>query len=650
MWEGRFIQHVLNKVDKGQWTQAYADHVIVQRCPSMRGSNHPSDTKKMIWGGGPDESPAKKKLPQSPGQQLSQSPGKHLSQSPGHRLSQSPGHRLSQSPGQQLSQSPAKSPGKQLSLFSFGVKASPQKTQLQAIDAPGSSQEQDEFLDELEAQLKRETLPAPLFTRDEQLEARADQESGKVVDPAAKGQGWTVSAKHGRPATGRTTGTAAGFKSNAREPGGAILREDKTAQQKLYILKQLDQALGQPATKEAFGNMPGLEKAQFAARFDVTYRFIQNLIPRRPELQTFVTNQRLGLTGLRPFGSHGPAMGSSSLGARMRTEISQTQQPLKPVFQRCKQWFHRERKYGHEVKIHQLVTRLRLELMSEIGRQQVLQERQSPDFFEKTLLACQDRLASLNHQQTSSKSGGEWLRKFYYPAIGARARKGQKQSHQDDKFDPVLAKLTWASMDFALYLVQSGSFEELGQLVQDPEAFQANATQTAVVGLDQTPIYTRLRGETKTMVTDEEVQDRSVRRKLTRKTKSSDAQEAQMSAAQLIEHLEARQNQKLQTFQMVSQGGDKYRLTLITIQAIVHWFDPDKFPRGEMPRYILLVPSKTHARLENIDDQGRWIQSVQQNTNFRGLDRIEKHGKVSLDRYIYYIYQHIYILIYICIY
>ena len=74
------------------------------------------------------------------------------------------------------------------------------------------------------------------------------------------------------------------------------------------------------------------------------------------------------------------------------------------MFQLCRQWFQRERKYGHEVKVHQLLTRLRLELMSEIGRQQVLQECQSPDFFEKTLQACQERLASMNNAQKNQNS------------------------------------------------------------------------------------------------------------------------------------------------------------------------------------------------------------------------------------------------------
>ena len=161
-----------------------------------------------------------------------------------------------------------------------------------------------------------------------------------------------------------------------------------------------------------------------------------------------------------------------------------------------------------------------------------------------------------------------------------------------------------------MYLVHGGAHEDLEKLVSDPDGFQTNGNSTAVVGIDQTPVYLRLRGESQVMVADEEVQARATRRHLTRLTKSADPAEADKALQELLAFVEANPEQKLQTFQMVSQGGDKYRLTLCTIQAIVGWFDPQMWPQGEMPRYVLLVPCKHHCQLENIDAQGKWIETV----------------------------------------
>ena len=77
-----------------------------------------------------------------------------------------------------------------------------------------------------------------------------------------------------------------------------------------------------------------------------------------------------------------------------------------------------------------------------------------------------------------------------------------------------------------------------------------------------------------------------------------------------MRHLETNPDQKLQTFQMVGQGGDKYCLTLITFQVVVNWYNAREWPEGQMPRFILVVPCSQHARLENIDQNGRWVETV----------------------------------------
>ncbi len=286
-------------------------------------------------------------------------------------------------------------------------------------------------------------------------------------------------------------------------------------------------------------------------------------------------------------------------------------QPLRVVYQRIKKWFTKERQYAHQINSHHLLTRLKLELSTEVGRQEVLSQHQSHHFNRSILEACQKRLQRLNDPGYQTSGMAEWLRTQFYPQIGATPRSGERKSHLPEKFDGLLASLTWASVDRALWLAQSGGHDELGRLVGNPEAFQDAARQTVILGLDQTPVYLKLRGEEKVFVSQAELEARATRRRLTHKLHVTPPALAKEAVEALHQHVEEHPEQTLQQFQLVSQGGgDKYRLTLITIQTIHGLLDPEATPRGQMPKQILIVPSQTHARLENIDQAGKWVQTA----------------------------------------
>ncbi|MCP4242815.1 MAG: hypothetical protein GY772_19855, partial [bacterium] len=229
--------------------------------------------------------------------------------------------------------------------------------------------------------------------RELQLLAREKWRAGEVVDPAAKGQGWTPARTHGRPSTGQKTGKAQGLKTNRREAAGPVLRQDMTAYQRLYLLQQLDQALGRSASKASFQNMPSIDRQSFLRRFQVTQRFCYNCIEKRQAYEGFVAGARTSVTGLRPFGTTRPGTRAQGKGCRLRS--SWTIQPLRIVYQRIKAWFAKERQYGHQLQHHHLLTRLKLELATELGRQQVLQEHESKHYSQKVQEACQTRLHKL---------------------------------------------------------------------------------------------------------------------------------------------------------------------------------------------------------------------------------------------------------------
>ena len=210
-----------------------------------------------------------------------------------------------------------------------------------------------------------------------------------------------------------------------------------------------------------------------------------------------------------------------------------------------------------------------------------------------------------------AKKRGEWERNQFFPHIGARARRGQKFSHQSFKFDPLLFDLTVDGVDRALWLAQSGDHASLGQLVCDPERFQDHSEETVIVGKDETPVWLRLIGEEAQFLAQSEIEGRNTRRRLSRKTQDTDAGKAQAALQDLILFAQENPHLTLQVNQQWSQGGDKYRLTVITFQVIRNWLRPGTKPAGEALKPILLVPSQVHCQLSNIDPvTGNWIQTV----------------------------------------
>ena len=105
------------------------------------------------------------------------------------------------------------------------------------------------------------------------------------------------------------------------------------------------------------------------------------------------------------------------------------------------------------------------------------------------------------------------------------------------------------------------------------------------------------------------------------------------------EDLEALDDQKKQDWQLVTtedqKGGGRAHLTIMTDSAtekmritfeahqlVSNVFNPDEDPIGHVGQGALIVPGQ-HARLDNIDDKGRWIEDE----SFNYLGDIKLHRK-----------------------
>ena len=176
-------------------------------------------------------------------------------------------------------------------------------------------------------------------------------------------------------------------------------------------------------------------KRKMETRFGDDWRTIKKNVSRKAEFQTFVASRRLGKNGLRPFGSRGTISSKKSgTGARIRKGPAVIQQPLYGVLQGLRKWFQRERQYGHEVRTTTLRTRLKLDLATEAGRQEVLQQQGSHHFNQAILTACSHRLAKMATPTLARLKGHRnWERKCLFPSVGAVSRKAHKHSHVDPR-------------------------------------------------------------------------------------------------------------------------------------------------------------------------------------------------------------------------
>ena len=338
----------------------------------------------------------------------------------------------------------------------------------------------------------------------------------------------------------------------------------------------------------------------------------------RQRLREFVSQNRVGLWGPRPFGSRAPVAKAGGAtqqasGARLRQQgegPSSKLQPLRGVFQQVKAWLEKERQYGHEVRAKHVAQRLRYQLEFERDKQLVYKETSSEKFQPRVYEACERRLALVS-VHTWSKAQESWFSKVVFPAIGGASRTPQRMTQQNPRLDESKAHLTWASVDKMIQLVATGSREELQCLVQDTEAFVASRRETNIVVIDETALWLKLRGEEKVILSQSEVDATRDRRNLRKKIKRLQ-EEAQRrgdvyEAGQGDDVGEAKSDMVRGFYQ---SGGDKHRLTLVNLAYVKNWFKPEAKVEWGKPKCILLVFSSQHVRAEDIDDEHKFIRDV----------------------------------------
>ena len=342
---------------------------------------------------------------------------------------------------------------------------------------------------------------------------------------------------------------------------------------------------------------------------------------KKHEFMSFVAEHRLGKTGLRPWGSKRPAYKNLSLsqGARIREKPTEAtkQNPLAGVFHKIKVWFEKEREHGVEVRARHIRERTKYELEYEQDRQQVLQQQGSKKYNADVLAQCQKKLEFVNIHDGPNRKDRDKQDNFFdrrvYPFIGAHPRAGQNKSQQDPKLDRTRFLLTTQGVDYMIYLVCQGSWDDLSLLVAEPDVFIKHRETTAIVVIDETALWLKLRGEEKVLISFKEVYEADKRRRLRRAIKRDQEKEAAQAVEAMIEEYLAGAGDD-ETRDMISQfyqaGGDKHRLTLVNISAVHHWFQPELKPVCDKSFHVLVVFCEHEIHLEWIDDEHRFNRDV----------------------------------------
>ena len=327
--------------------------------------------------------------------------------------------------------------------------------------------------------------------------------------------------------------------------------------------------------------------------------FLKTQWHNRADLQALVQKLRVGEHGLRPFGASGSlsSFASTSRGAR----ISKTPKdqgckkiPLQGVYHRIKVWLEHQYSRGEEPRPTQLRLRCELELATEVGTQRALQKHRPALFQDYVLAAANHRLQWLQTHR-AGKACRDWLNQTLLPRVGGRRRYGQKFNQVKNPPSELKCQLQWATMDRMIHVVASGTVDDLQALVQDPNLFIQNREKTALIQTDATGVWVKLRGEEPRVIPEavlRRLQDRRCQKaRFRRRQPCMEPEERQLLENTLECHAQQCDELKSQIDQQFSQGGDKYRLTLLVSGVTLDWFDPQKDPRAYLAKLVLLYPS-----------------------------------------------------------
>ena len=450
--------------------------------------------------------------------------------------------------------------------------------------------------------------------------------AGGIADPSSRPSSGPTGGI-GRP-SGYSERTKEAAKEHKRELGGPVLHRDPTAQERLHYIHEMEvKCVEEGIPKEKVNLLASSTKRVFEKRWGFCWKNLIEWVGKKALFEHFVASTRVGLRGLRPFGSHRSARecqgGHGSRLHEIHPKEPTTLQPLNRVLWRIKCWFENEREHGNEVRGKHITQRTLTELQAESDKQLVLQD-QAPEKYEPQVhAACRVKLDFIKVHGEPGRPQQRFFDRVVKPYIGATGRIAQHKVHEDAHLDHKKALLSYESHDRGVWLVGRGSVEDLALFVRDPKDFVENRKDTVYVVLDETGLWLKLRGEEKVYISEREQIYKRDLKKLKATLKNARGQQRRRESTETLRKFvedPANENIKTQVDAEYTTAGDKCRVTMVTISVVKHWWDPSKDVVCEKPKQLLLVPAAVHCRLKDMG-QDEWINEVR----FERSDGTEFH-------------------------
>ena len=316
-----------------------------------------------------------------------------------------------------------------------------------------------------------------------------------------------------------------------------------------------------------------------------------------------------------------------------------------------------ERSHGHGVQKMDLAWRYYKLLSDE--KKRLEKQRDELDEGPERIL-CMNQLDRAESQMKSIGEGYKQRERFakrIMDAIGAKHLTPNVLAPLSNEEQQIGAELAWQHHDYLMSLVSMGH-EDLKHYVAKPDEVKANKMSCMLGFSDQVPVWVK-KGSTKAVFAAHETRThgkpiKQIRRdlqdelnkqahdkKLVDEAEHHDALEGENpnESQAALEDKEPNEDQKKQDWQLVTtedqkDGGrahltikkdsatEKMRITFEAHQLVSNFFNPDEDPIGHVGKGVLIVPGQ-HARLDNIDDNGRWVEDE----TFSYLGEMKVHRK-----------------------
>jgi len=277
---------------------------------------------------------------------------------------------------------------------------------------------------------------------------------------------------------------------------------------------------------------------------------------------------------------------------------------LSELYPALKIWFERQRANGKWVDLEMLV--LEFEFLMRVS----LAGLESKEAKSGLSLAESQKVEILKlklPKMTKPSTRDYWMNRLRIE-VGARMLKPQRLLTLTILEEEHRLYQTWRDFDFRLWNMCFGDLSWLEQHVMDPQSFRENIKSTVLSWSDQIPFWVKIQS-TKQLFASWEVST----------FKRNPVENLLGSAHQMSQNIEGMS----QTRGAEVEGGDKYRITLEVQQDLYNFLNPDLGPVAKHGRPLLILIGK-HARLSNLDDDGRFIRTEQ--FEFCGTPVLRKAG------------------------